>query len=208
MNAAISMRSKRGLTGTVAADAGDLKLRAYVSFVPAISASDLSLSVEKPGSFLIDFDVPQKDIKFQFMNTARVLEKQLNMTYTHWRGENRTILDGTLVLDHNNKISASYAIDSSNCKLKYSHVHRGVFTFEPCYDFGKNSWELALSKTVLDGDVIKASYVTSSKALELQWIWKSSFNKDGRCKVSASFNLAEGLHTPTLTAESFWNFEM
>lgn len=66
MNAAISMRSRKGLTGTVAADAGELKLRAYVIAGPALNASDLSFSVEKPGSFLVDFDVPQKVVQSFF----------------------------------------------------------------------------------------------------------------------------------------------
>ncbi|KAH9709344.1 Outer envelope pore protein 24A [Citrus sinensis] len=183
MNAAISMRSRKGLTGTVAADAGELKLRAYVIAGPALNASDLSFSVEKPGSFLVDFDVPQKNVRFQFMNTARILEKQLYMTYTHMTGENRTILDGTLLLDPTNKISANYVLDSRNLKLRYSYVHRGMATFEPCYDFGKNSWELAVSKTVFDGDVIRASYDKSRKVLDLGWLWKPSFNRDGKCKV-------------------------
>ncbi|KAH7570166.1 hypothetical protein JRO89_XS05G0061200 [Xanthoceras sorbifolium] len=208
MNAAISVRNKRGLTGTVAADVGDLKLRTYVSSGPTLSAGDLCLSVEKPGFFLIDIDVPQKVVRFQFMNTARILEKQLNMTYTHTQGENRTILDGTLVLDPNNKLSASYALDSRNCKLKYSYLLRGLTAFEPCYDFGKKSLELAVSKRVLDGDVVKASYKTSNKVLELEWLSGKSLINDGRCKVSASFTLGEGLYVPTISAESSWNFEV
>lgn len=77
--------------------------------------------------------------------------------------ENRTILDGTLLLDPTNKISANYVFDSRSLKLRYSYVHRGIATFEPCHDFGKNSWELAVSKTVFDGDVIRASYDTSRR---------------------------------------------
>ncbi|KAJ4711260.1 Outer envelope pore 24A, chloroplastic-like protein [Melia azedarach] len=80
MNAAISMGSKKGLIGTFAADAGELKLRAYVISGPTLNVSDVSLSIEKPGSFLIDFDVPQQGVRFQFMNTARLLQKQRNMT--------------------------------------------------------------------------------------------------------------------------------
>lgn len=62
-------------------------------------------------------------------------------------------------------------------------MHEGLTTFEPCYDFGKNSWGLAVSKSLLDGDVIRASYETSRKVLELDWLWKSPLNRDGRCKV-------------------------
>ncbi|KAK0573181.1 hypothetical protein LWI29_004058 [Acer saccharum] len=203
MNAAISVRSQRGLTGTVSADAGDLKLRTYVSSGPTLSASDICLSVEKPGSFLIDIDVPQK-----FMNTARILEKQLNMTYTHTKSENRTVLDGTLVLDPNNKISANHALKTRDCKLKYSYLHGGLITFEPCFDFGKKSLELAVSKSVLDGDVVKASYKTSNKVLKFDWLSGKSLINGGRCKVSASFTLGEGLYVPTISAESSWNFEV
>uniref|UniRef100_A0A2P2KKN9 Uncharacterized protein n=1 Tax=Rhizophora mucronata TaxID=61149 RepID=A0A2P2KKN9_RHIMU len=140
------------------------------------------------------------------MNTVNVLEKQLNWTYTHSRNENRVVLDGTLVLDPANKVSASYELASRNRKLKYSYVHRGATLLEPCYDFGKNSWDLAVSHR-LDGDVVRASYETVSKNLRVEWLWKSSLSQEGRFKILASFNLAEGLHMPNLSAESSWNFE-
>lgn len=117
------------------------------------------------------------------MNTATIVDKQVNMTYTHMKSQNRTILDGTLLLDPSNKLSANYTVGSRNCKVKYSHVHRGVATFEPCYDFGKNSWELALSKTVVNGNVVRASYETSSKVFGLEWLWRSFFDHGGQCKV-------------------------
>lgn len=73
MNAAMSMGSKKGLIGTFAADAGELKLRAYVISGPTLNVSDVSLSIEKPGSFLIDFDVPQ-----QVLQPIRTIQKIKN----------------------------------------------------------------------------------------------------------------------------------
>lgn len=117
-----------------------------------------------------------QDVKFQFMNTARVLEKQLNLTYSHWRGDNRTALDGTLVIDSSNKLSANYELNSRNCKVKYSYMYGGLLTLEPSYDFGKNSWDVAVSMRVLDDDVVRASCQSSSKVLELDWCRNTSIN--------------------------------
>lgn len=63
----------------------------------------------------------------------------LNLVYTHMKGDNKTALDGTLVIDSANKLSASYAFDTRNCRIKYSYIHGDKTTIEPCYDLGKNS---------------------------------------------------------------------
>ena len=60
------------------------------------------------------------------MNTIGVSEKPLSLTYIHSRGDNRTSLDGTLVFDSANKVSASHVLGSGNCKLKYNYVHGGL----------------------------------------------------------------------------------
>ena len=99
------------------------------------------------------------------------------------RNENRTVLDGTLLLDTANKLSASHELGSVNCKLKYSYVHRGLTTFEPCYDLAKKSWDLAVSRRVLGGDLIKAKYEASSRVLGVEWSCSSLVNDDGRIKV-------------------------
>ncbi|OMO57960.1 Regulator of chromosome condensation, RCC1 [Corchorus olitorius] len=182
--------NKKGLATTIVANPGELKLRALASDTNFTDGSTLNfdgllLSVEKPGSFIIDFDVPRKDVQFQFMNTFKVEGKQVNWTYAHARNENRTVLDGTLFLDTANKLSASHELGSVNCKLKYSYVHRGLTTFEPCYDLANKSWDLAVSRRVLGGDVIKANYETSSRVLGLEWSCSSLVNQDGRIKVHA-----------------------
>ncbi|XP_015575258.2 outer envelope pore protein 24A, chloroplastic isoform X2 [Ricinus communis] len=213
IRSAVAFRGNKGVTGTVTANAGDLKLRAVVDNAvfggssSTVDVDDFYLSLEKPGSFIVDYDVPNQDVRFQFINTVNVLEKQVNWTYAHSRNENRTVLDGTLVIDPVNKFSARYELGSKNCKLKYSYVHRGVTAFEPGYDLGKNSWDLAVSHRI-DSDVIRVSYETVSKYLGVEWSWKSLLTKEGGLKVLASFNLAEGLGMPKLSAESSWNFEM
>lgn len=137
--------------------------------------------------FYIDlpwFVLPQ-DVHFQFMNTFKVEGKQVNWTYTHLRNENRMVLDGTLLLDTANKLCASHELGSVNCKLKYSYVHKGLTTFEPCYDLANNSWGLSVSRRFFGngGDQIKATYETASGVLGVEWWCRSLVNEDGRVKV-------------------------
>ncbi|KAI3879770.1 hypothetical protein MKX03_000389 [Papaver bracteatum] len=176
--------------GTVAFNAGDVKLRASLdNFSVANGRLDGSalLTVEKPGCFAIDYDVPKMDATFRFMNTVRVMEKPLNLTYVHEQGENMTLLDGTIALNQENKVSASYMFGTRNCKLKYSYVHGGVTTFEPCYDVSKKY--LGFSHT-------------SSKDLRLEWSRDSDING---FKISASVNLVDKTQMYKLRVETIWN---
>ncbi|XP_041008794.1 outer envelope pore protein 24B, chloroplastic-like [Juglans microcarpa x Juglans regia] len=196
--------------GTLAVSAGEVDLRASVSDDASAcwpTFGILSFAVEKPGSFSIDYDVPKKDVRFQFTKNLNMLERPLNLTYTHVMSENRTLLNGTLELDSANKLSANYEFYSGNCKLKYSYAHGGT-TLEPCYDFGNKSLDLAASQRFLDGNLIGATYKTSSKTLGLEWSSNSKHNKNLRFKVSALLELAKGLHMPILNAESFWDFSL
>ncbi|XP_028794489.1 outer envelope pore protein 24, chloroplastic [Neltuma alba] len=198
-----------GAAATVAFNAGDVKLRASITdatIVNGPSLTGLALAVEKPGFFIVDYNVPKKDVRFQFMNTVRIAEKPLNLTYSHAWGDNRTALDGTLIIDPSNKLSANHTLGSGNCKLKYSYLHQGVTTFEPSYDLAKNSWDFAVSRRVYGDDSLKASYQTSSKLLGLEWSRNSK--QSGCFKVTASLNLAEELKVPKISAETTWNLEM
>ncbi|KAK6938804.1 hypothetical protein RJ641_032312 [Dillenia turbinata] len=201
---------KSSAAATVAVNAGsDLKIRASMTdatFISGPSLAGLSVALEKPGFFIIDYNVPKNDVKFQFMNTVRVLEKPLNLTYTHCRGEDRTALDGTLVFDSSNKVSANHVFGSRTCKVKYTYVHAGTASFEPSYDFGKNSWDFSLSKKIYGDDAVRASYQTSNKVLALQWSRNSE--KNGCFKIASSLNLGEELKWPKISAETTWNFEM
>ncbi|KAI3895635.1 hypothetical protein MKW98_025426 [Papaver atlanticum] len=200
---------KSSALGTVVFNAGDVKLKASLTDATVAngpSLNGLALSVEKPGFFAIDYNVPKKDVSFRFMNTVRVMEKPLSLTYVHGQGDNRTMLDGTFVFDNANKVSANYMFGSGNCKLKYSYVHGGVRTFEPCYDVSKNTWDFAMSQKVYGDDTFKATYQTSSKNLGLEWSRNSKIN--GTFKISASVNLADETKRPKLRAETIWDFEM
>ncbi|KAL1207745.1 Outer envelope pore protein 24A [Cardamine amara subsp. amara] len=194
---------------SLAFNAGNVKLRATMTdatIVAGPSLNGLSLAVEKPGFFIIDYNVPKKDVKFQFMNSIKIAEKPLNLTYIHMRGDNRTIVDGSLVIDLANKVSANYMVGTNNCKLKYTYAHGGIATFEPCYDLAKNAWDFAVSRKIYGTDTVKATYQTSSKMLGLEWSFNSK--STGSFKVCASMNLAEELKTPKLTAETTWNLEI
>ncbi|XP_068655148.1 outer envelope pore protein 24A, chloroplastic-like [Aristolochia californica] len=190
---------------------GDVKLKASMTDATVVngpSLNGLSLSLEKPGAFMIDYNVPKKDVRFQFMNTVKVADKPLNLTYVHAVRDNRTTVDGSLVLDPANKVSANYAFGSGNCKVKYTYVQGqgSRRTFEPCYDFSKNAWDFAFSQRVFEDDVVRASYHTSNKILGLDWT-RSSKNT-GSFKVSTSFDLNGEFTAPKITAESTWNFDL
>ncbi|TKY57730.1 Outer envelope pore protein 24 [Spatholobus suberectus] len=196
-----------GAAATLAVNAGDVKLSASVTtFVHSPSLTGFSLAVEKPNSFVVDYNVPKKDFRFKFMNTVRVANKPLNLTYEHSRGDNRTVLDGTFEFDPANKVSVNYALDCGSCKLKYTYVHEGLTTFEPAYDVAKDTWDFAVSRRVYGDDTLEASYEISSKVLGLGWARDS---KHAGCfKITASVNLAEELKASKLSAETTWSFEM
>ena len=97
-------------------------------------------------------------------------------------GENQTSLNGMLELNSANKLSVDYAFDFGDCKLMYSYAHGGM-TLEPCYDFGKKSLDFTMSQRILDGDLIGASYKTSSKTLGLEWSSNSKYSENLRFKV-------------------------
>ncbi|KAH0684074.1 hypothetical protein KY289_021826 [Solanum tuberosum] len=170
---------KAAAAATVAFNAGDLKLRASMTDATVVkgpSLNGLALAVEKPGLFIVDYNVPKKDIRFQFMNSIKVLEKPLNLNYIHFHGDKRTILDGTLVVDSANKVSANHVMGSGSCKLKYTYVHGGITTFEPIYDTAKNAWDFMVSRKVYGDDVFRATYQTTSRNLGLEWSRSSKLN--------------------------------
>ncbi|CAI9262031.1 unnamed protein product [Lactuca saligna] len=196
-------------TGSIVVNAGGVNLQASVTggtFCNGPLLNDLTLSVESPGSFVVDYIVPKKDVRFQFMNTFKINEKPLNLTYTHSVVENTTSLDGTLALNSNHKVSANYGFKSGSCKVKYNYMHGGVTTIEPCYDFAENSWDVAVSRRVDDDSVVRASYQSSTRVLGLDLTRNSSNNRS--IKVSASVNLADKKKKPTIKAESIWDVEI
>ncbi|KAK8643054.1 hypothetical protein V6N13_012370 [Hibiscus sabdariffa] len=112
---------------------------------------------------------------FPLRNTFKLAKNPLELTYGRKRGDKRTVYDGALVFDSGSKVSASYMLGTRNCKLKYSYLHGGVTTLEPCYDLGKNVWDFAISRRLYD-NVFKATYQTWSKNLALEWFRNRVFN--------------------------------
>ncbi|CAA6653570.1 unnamed protein product [Spirodela intermedia] len=175
---------------TVAFYAGDVRLKASVTDATVVkgpSLNGLVLSVEKPGPS------SSTDFRFQFMNTVRVLEKPLSLTYIHFHAPNRTTMDGTLTFDPANK----YA---------YAHGSLRRTVFEPTYDFSKGAWDFAVSRKFEGDDTVRASYETSRKNLKLEWSRNTKVN--GIFKIGASVDMAEEQKTPKLVAESTWNFDL
>ncbi|KAK8624360.1 hypothetical protein V6N13_065706 [Hibiscus sabdariffa] len=163
---------------TLAVNAGNVKLLASMSDTTLVKGprlNNLTLTVEKPGSFIINYDVPKKNFRFQFMNSIGVAEKPLELIYSHDHRRKMTVMDGALVLDPANKVSANYTFGTRNLKVKYSYVHGGVSTYEPCYDLGKNAWDVSVSRRELD-DVFKATYQTWTRDFALEWSRNSKFN--------------------------------
>ncbi|KAH9300398.1 hypothetical protein KI387_011981, partial [Taxus chinensis] len=163
-------------SATLSLNAGDLKLKATCTdstFVKGPSLNGIALGVEKPGFFMIDYDLPKKAARFQFMSSAKLAGKQLKLTYIHAQKANMTVLDGNLAFDPSNKLSAKYSFASGSGQLKYSYIHHGDRTFEPAYDFGTNSWNFSMSQKVYGADTLKTSYETSKKTLGLEWTRES-----------------------------------
>ncbi|MQM13592.1 hypothetical protein Taro_046520 [Colocasia esculenta] len=188
---------------TLALNAGDVKLKASATdatFVNGPSLSGLTLSVERPGAFIIDYNCPGKDWRFQFMNTIRLKEKPVSLTYIHFRGANRTTLDGTVTFDPANKVTCNYAFGTGDCKLKYAYAHGSLrrTLFEPSYDISKGVWDFAVSRKFEGDDTLKASYETSKKNLKLEWSRDSKVN--GTFKMGMEMPLLDMLSRMSLSA--------
>ncbi|MFS7913070.1 putative outer envelope pore protein [Helianthus anomalus] len=132
-------------TGFVAFNVGALNLRASVTgetLTNTQSLNNLTLSVKNRGLFKIYYNLPKKDLKFQFMNNVRVKDEPLNFTHMHSVAENRTVLDSTFMLDSNHRVSVNYGFQPRDCNVKYSLGCGRETTVEPSYDFWDNSWDL------------------------------------------------------------------
>nr|ACG31274.1 DANA2 [Zea mays] len=208
---------------TLAAPAGDLRLKASATeaaFTNGPSLRGLTLTLEKPGGFLVDLKPHNQDVRFQFMNSALVLDKRVSLTYTHSTSlaaapaapaaapPSRTALDCTVTFDPANKVSLSHSLGSGGCRLKYTYAH-GVdrlTTIEPLFDTNKNAWEFAITRKFAGGDAVKGTYQASTKLLGLEWSRDSLAG--GSFKVATTFDLSDQSKAPKLIAESTWNYEI
>ncbi|XP_038978632.1 outer envelope pore protein 24, chloroplastic-like [Phoenix dactylifera] len=197
---------------TVDTKVGDVKLKASVpDFVvadgrPSLS-SLLSFALEKPGSFSIDYS-HKNDVKFKFMNSVKVLEKAVDLTYTHARKENRTAVEGAVALDASNKIAVSNVLGTEEWKVRYTYAHGALrrTVIEPCYDVKANAWDVAVTRKFERGNAVKATFRTSSRSVDLEWTGDIPLNTT--IKISGSINMAEKIAVPKLTAETTWSYEI
>lgn len=114
------------------------------------------------------------------MNSFKVLNKPVNLSYAHARAYNLTALGGTLELDSSNRLSGKYDFGSGDSKIKYAYSHKGLTKVEPGYNFGKNAWKVAVWHKLDGGDVVKASYKSDKKVLGVHFVKNSG---DGSFKV-------------------------
>ncbi|CAL4920199.1 unnamed protein product [Urochloa decumbens] len=197
--------------------AGDLRLKASATeaaFASGPSLRGITLTLEKPGAFLVDLKPHNQDVRFQFMNSALVLDKRLSLTYTHSTTlapppappavapPSRTALDCSLTFDPANKVNLTHSLGSAGCRVKYTYAHGAdrLTTIEPLFDTNNNAWEFAVSKKFQGGDAVKGTYHASTKLLGLEWTRDS--------KVATTFDLSDQSKAPKLIAESTWNYEI
>uniref|UniRef100_A0ACD5WER1 Uncharacterized protein n=1 Tax=Avena sativa TaxID=4498 RepID=A0ACD5WER1_AVESA len=219
--------------------AGDLRLRASATdaaFAAGPSLDGLTLTLEKPGAFLVDLKPHNQDVRFQFMNSAVVLDKRVSLTYTHSTSlapvapkpaipapatgaaapvpppksppPSRTALDLSIAFDPANKVSVSHALASGGCRVKYTYAHGAgrLTTIEPTFDTAKNAWEFAVARKFDSGDSVRGTYQASTKQLGLEWTRSSTVG--GSFKVATTFDLSDQSKAPKLVAESTWNYEI
>ncbi|KAL9241755.1 hypothetical protein vseg_015825 [Gypsophila vaccaria] len=188
----------------------DFKLQASISeatFDVGPTVSSLVLSLEKPASFSIEYNIPNQDLKFQFTNKGNFYDNEVTTKYTHWIKDNKIALDGTLSLNSKNKLSTNYEIGTKNCKFKYSYYKGdGGTIFEPSYDLSNNSWNFSLCQRFSENKLVKTSFETCTNVLGFEWSQTSTSH--GSFKVLASLNLGERLTIPKVCAESTWNINM
>ncbi|EHA8586639.1 putative Outer envelope pore protein 24B, chloroplastic [Cocos nucifera] len=161
---------KSSATASLSVDvyAGDVKLKATVANLAAAYA--LSFSVEKPGSFSISYS-PEKDVKFQFMNSMKVLGRAVDLTYTDARGQNRTAVDGAVAFDARNRVAVSHALGTKEWKVRHTYTHGALrrTVTETSYDFKSHAWDFAVTRRSQQGDAVKATYGSSTRAIGLEW---------------------------------------
>uniref|UniRef100_A0A453ML34 Outer envelope pore protein 24, chloroplastic n=1 Tax=Aegilops tauschii subsp. strangulata TaxID=200361 RepID=A0A453ML34_AEGTS len=215
---------KATAAATVAlAAAGDLRLRASATdaaFAAGPSLDGLTLTLEKPGAFLLDLKPHNQDVRFQFMNSATVLDKRVSLTYTHSTSlapaAPKPAIPApaagaaplSIAFDPANKVSVSHALGGGGCRVKYTYAHGAgrLTTIEPVYDTAKNAWEFAVARKFDAGDTVRGTYQASTKQLGLEWTRSSSIG--GSFKVATTFDLSDQSKAPKLVAESTWNYEI
>ncbi|KAL5210757.1 hypothetical protein ABZP36_006380 [Zizania latifolia] len=197
-------------TLAVSPAAADLRFKASATdatFARKPSLQGLTLTLEKPGSFLVDLKPHTQDLRFQFMNSALLLDRRVSLTYTHSTTLSpgpaappaRTSLDCSLTFDPANKLNLSHTLGSGGCRVKYSYAHGQdrFTTIEPCFDTAKNAWDFAVTRKFQGGDAIKGTYHASTKLLGLEWTRDS--------KIGGSFKVRLHSALSSLCSHFLWS---
>ncbi|URE09194.1 hypothetical protein MUK42_22378 [Musa troglodytarum] len=206
---------------SISTNVGDAKLKASVTNALVVNTAHysppkFSFTLEKPGSFSVVYSRkhdanPQSDdpadVKFKFMNAIRVMEKTVELDYTHDMREKKTAAEGSVALNPRNKVSVSHVLGTRDCKVKYKYEHgeRRRMVVEPSYEVAANAWGLDVSSKFEGGDAVKASYRAAAKTVELEWSRASTVN--GTFKISSSFNVMNPKIDPRFMAESTWSYD-
>jgi len=196
-------------TATLSLPLGDMKLKATCSdntFVPgeAPSLRGVSFGVEKPGTFMIDYDMQSEAPRFQFMVGASVAKKPLRLTYIHAQKRNATVLEANLAVDPRNKVVGKYSFNTNTGSLKYSYVHSSGATFEPSYDFQTEAWHFAASRKVGSHDSARVCYDAHASTVGMEWTRDSK--EFGQFKIIATVP-TDTSKTPKLVAEKTWSVD-
>ncbi|CAL9096113.1 unnamed protein product [Musa acuminata var. zebrina] len=206
---------------TINTNVGDAKLKASVTNALVVNTAKdsppkFSFTLEKPDSFSVVYsrkhdanrqsDDPP-DVQFKFMNAIKVMEKTVELEYTHGMPEKKTAVGGSVALNPRNKVAVSHVLGTRDCKVKYKYEHgeRVRTAVEPSYEVAANAWGLDVSSRFEGGDAVKASYRTAAKTVNLEWSRNSKVN--GTFKISSSFNVMDPKINPRFMAESTWSYD-
>ncbi|XP_024396406.1 outer envelope pore protein 24B, chloroplastic [Physcomitrium patens] len=196
-------------TATLSFPVGDLKLKATCAdstIVPGegLSSRGVALGVEKPGTFMIDYDMHTQAPRFQFMAGANIAKKPLRLTYIHAQKRNMTVLEGSVSIDTRNKVTGKYSFNTNKGSLKYTYVHGSGATLEPSYDFGTEAWHFAASKKVGPHDHARFCFDAQQSTVGIEWTRDSK--EYGQFKITATVP-TDASKTPKLVAEKTWTVD-
>lgn len=199
-------KGRGSATLSVNADVGDAKLKGSV--VDALAqAPSFTFSLEKPGSFSIDYS-PVKEgalpnFKVRFMDSVKVTGRKVNLVYSHALRERKTTVDGSVELNAENKVAVSHVLGTEDCKLKYTFARGKLPVVEPAYDLKERAWAVAVSRKFDGGDAVRGRYESKNRKLEMEW--SRTFRDKGSFKISASFMKKDQEIVRKFIAESTWS---
>ncbi|KAM0920140.1 hypothetical protein ACQ4PT_007781 [Festuca glaucescens] len=221
--------------------AGDLRLRASATdaaFAAGPSLDGLTLTLEKPGSFLVDLKPNNQDVRFQFMNSAVVLDKRVSLTYTHSTSlapvapkpaipapatspsaapapppraappPSRTALDLAVAFDPANKVSVSHALGSGGCRVKYTYAHGAGRLTTVEPTFDTTKNAWEFAVARRFDGGDAVRGTYQASTKQLGLEWTRSTSIGGSFKVATTFDLSDQSKAPKLVAESTWNYEI